>query len=321
MSKTKKIWLITAAFLVAAGLFISVGAMIAFDIDFDQLNTMKYETNVYDLSGEFDKISIDTTTADIVFIPSDNENCKVICYEQERTKHTAEIENKTLIIEMVDNRKWYDHVGVFFGGGMKITVYLPQDKYSSLMIDTHTGDIEVPKSFTFENIRIKGSTGNVDCFANVSDTLDVRTHTGNINADTISAGTINLSATTGNINLDSVTSSGDFYVETSTGNIKLTDVNCSSLSAESSTGNITLRSVIAADRFTIRSSTGNVKFKNSDAASIYVKTSTGNVTGTLISEKIFITDTSTGDINVPKTITGGRCEITTSTGDIEISIQ
>ena len=31
-------------------------------------------------------------------------------------------------------------------------------------------------------------------------------------------------------------------------------------------------------------------------------------------------DLSTGDINVPKTTSGGICEITTSTGDIEITI-
>ena len=38
-------------------------------------------------------------------------------------------------------------------------------------------------------------------------------------------------------------------------------------------------------------------------------------------DKVFITDTSTGNISVPKTITGGKCEITTSTGDIRISIK
>ena len=59
-------------------------------------------------------------------------------------------------------------------------------------------------------------------------------------------------------------------------------------------------------------------FERCDAQSIFVKASTGEVAGTLLSLKVFITKSSTGDVYVPDSITGGRCEITTSTGDIEI---
>jgi hypothetical protein len=44
------------------------------------------------------------------------------------------------------------------------------------------------------------------------------------------------------------------------------------------------------------------------------------VCGTLLSSKVFIIKTDTGDVDVPKSTVGGRCEITTSTGDVEISI-
>ena len=70
--------------------------------------------------------------------------------------------------------------------------------------------------------------------------------------------------------------------------------------------------------FTIERSTGNVKFDRSDAAEIFVKTNTGNVTGSLLTDKVFTTQTDTGDVSVPKTVTGGRCEIKTDTGDIKI---
>ena len=61
-------------------------------------------------------------------------------------------------------------------------------------------------------------------------------------------------------------------------------------------------------------------FDSSDAAEIFVKTSTGDVSGSLLTEKVFITDTSTGKVSVPKTTTGGKCELITSTGDIKIEI-
>ena len=50
-------------------------------------------------------------------------------------------------------------------------------------------------------------------------------------------------------------------------------------------------------------------------------TDTGDVKGSLLSEKIFIPTTDTGDVDVPKTVTGGRCEITTDTGDIKITVK
>ena len=78
--------------------------------------------------------------------------------------------------------------------------------------------------------------------------------------------------------------------------------------------------VIAENKFSIERSTGNVKFDGSDAAEIFVKTDTGDVTGSLLTDKVFIAQTDTGDVDVPKTVTGGRCEIMSDTGNIKIKI-
>ena len=67
-------------------------------------------------------------------------------------------------------------------------------------------------------------------------------------------------------------------------------------------------------------STGDVKFTLCDAGELFVKTTTGNVIGSLCSEKIFMAKASTGKVEVPKSVTGGICEIETSTGDIRITI-
>ena len=64
-----------------------------------------------------------------------------------------------------------------------------------------------------------------------------------------------------------------------------------------------------------------MRFKNSDANDIFVETDTGHVTGTLLTDKVFITQTDTGDVDIPKTVDGGRCEIITDTGDIKINIK
>ena len=130
--------------------------------------------------------------------------------------------------------------------------------------------------------------------------------------------TINVS--TGDITVTGVKSVGDVQVNVSTGRTEINGVTCKNFISDGSTGNVVLNNVIATEKFTIKRSTGDIKFQDCDAGEISVKTSTGDVTGSLLSEKVFITDTSTGKVNVPKSTSGGRCEITTSTGDIEIEI-
>ncbi len=323
MSKTMKIWFIIAAFLVVFGFIIFVVVMAVFDfydLGFTKLNTMKYGTNTYEVNEAFDKISINVDTTQIEFVPSDDESCTIVCFETEKMKHSATVQNKTLIIDMIDTRKWYDYIGISIGSP-KMTVYLPHNEYVSLFVDTHTGDIVIPKDFTFETLKINGSTADVECLASVLNGIEIKLSTGNTKIDGVSASEIHLVSTTGKININSVSSKGNIEIETSTGAVHLTDVVCTDFSAKSNTGTIVLKNVVASNCFFIENKIGDVRFENSDAAQISVKTSTGDVTGTLLSEKVFIAETSTGSIRVPKTITGGKCEITTSTGDIKIDIK
>jgi len=205
----------------------------------------------------------------------------VVCVEDEKVKHSAKVQNRTLVIDTVDTRKWYDFIGISLGVP-KMTVYLPQNEYNSLSIETDTGDITVPKDFSFKNIEIDGDTSDINCFASVSDILEIELSTGDIKIDNVTTGRLELST---------------------------------------STGDITLKNVITTGSLSIETDTGDVKFKDSDADEIYVETSTGDVTGTLLSEKVFITQSDTGRIHVPKTTSGGKCEIETDTGDIKITVK
>ena len=320
MSKKNKLWIIIAASFLAVGLILFAGAMIALDFDFTRLSTVKYETNTLKISEDFSKISIDADTADIEFVPSDNKQCEIVCFEEEKVKHSAAVEDGTLTIAAVDTRKWYDHIGISFVEP-KVTVYLPKAEYDELIIKGKTGDIEIPNDFTFDTVDISSKTGNVECHASASELMKIKLSTGDVNVENISAGALDLSVTTGNVTVSSVYCEGDIKVAVSTGRTNLTDVSCRSVISSGSTGNVSLKNVVAAESFSIERSTGNVSFEDSDAAEIYVKTSTGNVKGTLLSEKIFITETSTGRVDVPKTAAGGKCEITTSTGNIQIGIK
>ena len=117
-----------------------------------------------------------------------------------------------------------------------------------------------------------------------------------------------------------MTCGGDITVRVSTGDAQLTDVKCGSLIFTGNTGDILLDNVIADERFYIKSSTGDVIFEGCDAAEIFVDSDTGAVKGRLLSDKIFIVESDTGRIDIPKSGSGGRCEITTDTGNIKIRV-
>jgi DUF4097 and DUF4098 domain-containing protein YvlB len=318
MKKSTAILLIIATSLVVLGCAVFGCAVIMMNGDLAKMGTNKYETNEHDISEEFKSIAINTDTADIELIPSEDEKCSVVCFERIHAKHDVSVNDGVLTIKLVDSRKWYEYIGINFSTP-KITVYIPQGEYGKLSIKSSTGDVKIPKEFKFENIDISESTGNVTNYASASENIIIKTSTGNIRVENVSAGTLDLSVSTGGITVSNVTCEGNVKIDVSTGKTNLTNIECKNIVSSGNTGAISLKNVIATEKFSIERSTGDVRFEGSDATEISVKTDTGDVTGTLLSEKVFITETSIGRINVPKTTSGGKCEITTATGDINIS--
>lgn len=319
MRKTAIVWLLTAAVLVLAGCILFAGVMTTLHWDFMELATDKYETNTYEIREAFSGISIDTDTAEIVFALSDNGKCTVECYEEENARHSVFVEDGTLTVELNDERSVYGSIRLNFDAP-RITVYLPKAEYTSLLIDESTGHIVIPKDFCFNTVDISLSTGDVEFCASASERVKIKASTGGIRVENISAGELELSVSTGRVTVSGVRCQGDVTVGVTTGKTSLTDLACKSVISRGSTGDISLKRVIAAEKFSIERSTGDVKFESCDAAEISVKTDTGDVTGSLLSDKVFVANTDTGSVDVPKTVNGGKCEITTDTGNIRISV-
>ncbi len=317
MNRKAKVWLITAAALILVGCMIIGGVMTVLKWDFSKLSTVQYETNTYVIDESFKHITIAADTADIVFVPS--EAIKVICYEEKNMTHTVAVKEDALSIELIDTRKWYEYIGISLGVP-KLTVYLPQGGYGELSIVSDTGDVEIPKEFSFESMGITLSTGRVMNDASVLGDVKITTSTGDICVEGISAGSVDLEVSTGQVSITDVTCKGDVRIGVSTGRTSMTNVKCQSFLSRGNTGHIALADVIVEALLSIERSTGDVDLERCDAAELFVKTSTGNVKGSLLSEKVFIVRTDTGRVDVPKTVNGGRCEITTDTGDIKLAI-
>ena len=316
MSKKTVIWLITATLLIIIGGVIFVCAMSVNNWNFLKLGNNKYKTNTC-VSENFSSISIESNTEDIVFAVSQNGECEVICYEEDNIKFSVAVLEDTLTIRKIDNRKWYQYIGVNTANS-KITVNLPESEYKNLSIKESTGKINIPKDFKFENIDISASTGDIENLAS-GGTIKIKTSTGSIHTENISANSLELSVSTGKVTVKSVDCKEDIKINVSTGKTDIADIKCKNLFSKGSTGSIKLNNVIAEDKFSIERSTGDVKLDKCDAKEVFIKTDTGDVKGSFLSEKVFITETDTGRVEVPKNISGGRCEIETDTGDIKFN--
>ena len=141
MTKTKN-WLITALVLIIVGIAGFTGVMMKLNWNFTALSTTRYETDTTIVDTDYKNISVKADTASVEFVLSSDS--KVVCYESENQKHSVKVKDNTLFIELVDERKWYEHIGINFTSP-KITVYLPKTQYASLFIDESTGDIKIPK--------------------------------------------------------------------------------------------------------------------------------------------------------------------------------
>lgn len=316
----KKVMIIVAVALVIVGAVICAAAAASMKFDFRKLDSGDYEMNTYAVKDDFSSISVEASTEKIRFVPSDDGKCKVVCLEDENTEHEVTVSGGTLVIKEIDKRKW----GVSFGFHTRTpetTVYLPEGGYDELLINADTGDISIPAGFSFENMDIRSDTSDVECFASADELLSIQITTGDVTIEDISAGGLKIRTTTGHIDAASVRCDGDILTEVDTGKTNLKDITCRSLVSKGTTGDLNMKNVVASGDFNITRTTGDVEFDACDAFEISVKTDTGDVTGTLLSEKTFFAESDTGKVSVPKSVTGGRCEISTDTGKIVITVK
>ena len=321
MKTATKVWIIVAVSLMIFGLLI-FGLAMAFSYgDLALFGNDGYEVRDYEVDFDFSGIWIETDTADIEFVPSNDDSCRVVCDEKENLRYTFLSSGGVLEIKLVDSRKWYDHINIFSFETPEMTVYIPAGEYGALTVIESTGDVEIPEEFSFESIDISLSTGDVECYASAKEHMKIKTSTGDIRLEDVTAGDVKLTVSTGRVSVSSAKCAGDVTLKVSTGKANLIDVDCESFTSSGNTGDLALKDVIAEEKISIERSTGDVSFDGCDAAEIYVVTDTGDVRGSLLSDKVFMVETDTGDVDVPKSVTGGRCEIKTDTGDIEIVVR
>lgn len=347
MKKSKKtaLWVAVGSILLGALLiFISLSLL---GFDFEELRTYNATIKVYPLEEDFRNISILADECNVEFCVTDEGNDRVVCPETEKVTHEVVIENDTLVIKRIDNRKWFEQFGIYWDNvPVTITVFLSETEYESLYVRSESGDISVSDSFAFTDAELLSTSGNISCHAVIQEKLALETASGDITvsgqnpamsnqtfldleAATIS-GEIELTdlilqelyanSTSGDLDLR-VGVSGEALLSTVSGETEIESSVMGTLTIGSTSGDIGLTDVLVNGHMQIETTSGELSLQNSDAATLKLTSVSGDIICVLKTAKHIVTDTTSGNITVPDSdSSAGLCETNTTSGNIEVRI-
>ena len=312
--------------LIIGGGVVLVGgaALFAYGLSQNKIDN-DFNTKEHEFEENIDNFDIKLSTANLEFKKAEDNKTKVVCVEKEKVYHTVEVKDNKLTIRQIDDRKWYQkYIFNINFKSMSVTVYLPEETYSDLLIDANTGKISIPNDFTFASVKASADTGDMTVNCKVTGNVELSEHTGDININDMNPTNITAKASTGKIRIKNCEVGEKISLKASTGEVLLENVTAKNYESKTSTGDVKLVNTVLENEMKIETSTGDVRFNKSDAKVIKVETDTGSVKGTLLTSKIFDAKSDTSTPKLPPLEqwdqTGGTCEIKTDTGAIDISI-
>lgn len=300
MKKSEKTALITAAAMIFVGIGAAVGAMAAMGFDFSKLGEASFGTKTAAVDEVFHNISVSGEDCDVRFYPSESGRAEVICRVRENTAYDVGVKDDTLCIKRQEELCRLRYIGIYRDEAA-INVYLPESDYRSLAVNTRSGDITIPEEFRFESVNLKSNSGEIEMSASFGGDLSAMSESGDIHIAGTALGFLSAQSSSGEIAVEKV--NAEEYIQ-----------------AKTKSGDIGFSQVIAEDNIHAESVSGDIKLKGSDAKELWLKSHSGDVTGTLLTGKVFLTDTASGSVSVPKSASGGKCAISTKSGDIDFKI-
>lgn len=322
MKKSLKIVLIVSACLIALGVIISLGALVAISLGgegFGAFNTLNFDTKEYSPVGDFDSIKVYGIECNVKFLLSTDGSCRVVCPEAENIYHEIEIFEGTLTINRVDNRRFYQRFGVQVGD-LDILVYLPESEYESLYVNTVSGDINIPDDFKLESASAKSVSGEISCRAGVSGNISLESTSGEIEVGSSAPTSVELNSTSGSVTVSDMNISDILDVKTVSGDVSVRNTKQTNLNISTTSGKTECKNSVSSGKILIDTTSGKTVLELCDAGTINIKSVSGDVRGKLLSEKDFEVSTVSGDVDVPDKDSGGKCHIKTTSGSVYFTI-
>ena len=329
MKKFALVSLIVAVVLVLVGT-ISMFAVLSsqnFDLSFLNVNlngdtNLEFVTTKYEVDEKFDSVNIDETSADISIILTKEKNAYVETFCSENVTYDVAVKGKTLNIQ----RKEKNSVSLFSVGtpDSYLNVYLPEKDYKDLVVNATSSDILINTDLTFENADVECTSGIIELSSIAKNDVKLHTTSGEIYLSDVECKTIGVSSTSGTIEIENVKTSGGIDVHTTSGEINIENIfTCKTLNANSTSGEVNTYNVVSTDYFSVDTTSGEIELIDCECENINLKSNSGDISGQLLSSKVFVTNTASGDVSIDPSAYGdtGKCEVRTTSGDITFSIR
>ena len=285
MNKMKKFFIALAILLLVAGSGICITILAMNEFNYRKVINSTIVENTHAIEGSYTNIEIDESINDVELVYITEGDERVETRSLEDYKYEVKVEDDTLFVKAINNRKWYEFYTWVGATDCKTTIYVKNNEFNSFKCNISTGDIAL-KDYKFNSL--------------------------------------NLDVTTGDIILENVEVSNDVVLDSSTGDIEIKNTNINGkLTVKLSTGSVDLINTTVLGDSYIKSSTGSIKFDKFNGQKIEATTSTGSIKGSLVGDHDYTprpkSDTGDDD-NYPESVSGAPvCILKTSTGDINIT--
>ena len=301
---------------MAIGAVLIAGVGVIHGFDFRVLAESVAQKKTFEINEPFAEIEVGSDSGAIRVEKSRDDVCRVECWQSENYVYNVSVQAGRLKIE--GERKGL--LGLFPLGANDpmICLYLPEGAYDRIDAEAASGDIAIAEGIAFRDVELQTASGNITFNGAADELLEARSASGKIQIFG-SANCAELHSTSGSVSV-----TGDvktIHAQTTSGGVRIADGAVETANVSATSGSIAFENVNA-ESLSASTSSGCVKFVNADAQRMSVETVSGSVTGTLRSDKIFNVKTTSGDVQMPRSAAGGgECDIQTTSGDVNITVE
>lgn len=306
MKKATKIALITAAVLIVLGLILAALVFASSDPFSAYQNagsgTIDIEHKDQQITEAFDSIEITDVPCDVQILPSTDGKCSVSYTDSRLFTHEIRVKDGTLTIQYKDISTWMDNLFTIYTGELYVNVYLPENAYEELDIQTTSGNVRVAEDFTFEQAELSSTSGDITFLGGTTDELELSTTSGSVEVSGADHQRLDASSTSGQVTLSGLTAQ--------------------KLSASSVSGDVRLENVTVLDHTDLETTSGDIILDRLESGTLSASAVSGSISGTTTSPKDFDADTVSGNIRLPDPdATAGRWDLSTTSGSIHIEVK
>ena len=322
MKKSTVVILIVALCLFVSGVIICGGVLTmsdAFGSGFENKGNVSYAERTETITEKFVNVDVDAVSGSVELFPSSADECKVECSESEGFYFDIRTEGDTLKVKRVDTGKWFR----FFDFSKEyVKVYLPQGTYEDISLGTISGKVVVNDGLSCNNLWAKSNSGSVRVYSlNAAGTVKLYTTSGSVAGDTIKANELTASSASGKATIGNVEVAGAMEVGCTSGKIEVSNADCNSFNAKNNSGSITLSDVISATTLRAKNTSGKIEVLGCDGQNLDLSSVSGSIRGTILTDKVFVADSTSGRVRVSDTTQGGVCKAHTVSGSIDLEVK